>query len=190
MSHTSARHDPLPARIAALNAAVETTRGHFAPHATRQEKADASRHLLRTAERYERWLNRPVPTAHLNVTAGVVLDQTTGQPTGTVIEGATMQLHDNEQFTLTVDPTDAKGQAVGDTLTWTIDDPSVASLQVSADTLSCLVVAGTVGSATITITDGTLSATEAIDVIAGPVAAIQVVEGPVSVQPAPAPAGN
>jgi hypothetical protein len=80
--------------------------------------------------------------------------------------------------------TDAKGQPVTtDTLTWTVADPTVATLQVSADTYSAVVVAGNVGSTVVTLTDGTLTATEAVDVIAGTATAIVLNEGTAEPQP-------
>ncbi len=50
-------------------------------------------------------------------------------------------------------------------------------------TYSATIVAGTVGSAVITVSDGTLSATEAIDVVAGPVATVTIGEGTPVPQP-------
>lgn len=108
-----------------------------------------------------------------------------GDPT---VQGkaAPMQLHDNEQVVLTVSETDAKGVAIStDTLSWTSSDETIATVTVDpTTTYSATIVAGTVGSATITVSDGTLSATEAIDVIAGPVAAISIGEGTPVPQPA------
>lgn len=93
-----------------------------------------------------------------------------------------MQLHDTEQFTLTLEAQDSKGFAVADTLTWTVDDPNVVSLQVSSDTMSATILAGAPGSAVVTITDGTLTATEAVDVVPGAVAKLVLTEGPVTSQ--------
>lgn len=93
-----------------------------------------------------------------------------------------MQIHDNEQFTLAAVAADAKGFAVADALTWTVDDSTVASLIVADDGQSVTVVAGNPGSAIVTVTDGTLTATEAVDVVAGDVALITLTEGPVTPQ--------
>lgn len=95
-----------------------------------------------------------------------------------------MQLHDDEQVTLSVSVADAKGAAISDDpstttddLQWSVADQGVATLQVSADTRSCTVVAGTVGSTVVTIQLGSLSATEAIDVVPGSAALITISEG-------------
>jgi hypothetical protein len=99
------------------------------------------------------------------------------------LEIPAMQIHDTEQFTLTLEAQDSKGFAVADTLTWTVDNPAVVSLQVSSDTMSATIVAGAPGSAVVTITDGTLTATEAVDVVPGAVAKLVLTEGPVTPQP-------
>ena len=95
-----------------------------------------------------------------------------------------MQLHDDEQVTLSVAVADAKGAAISDDasrtdddLQWTVADENVATLQVSADTRACTVVAGTPGSTVVTIKLGDLEATEAIDVVAGDAALITISEG-------------
>ena len=95
-----------------------------------------------------------------------------------------MQIHDNEQFTLSAVTTDAKGFPTTDPLTWTVDNDTVATLTVSDDTQSCTVVAGVPGSCVVTVTDGTLTATEAVDVVAAGTALISLQEGPVEPQPA------
>lgn len=95
-----------------------------------------------------------------------------------------MQLHDDEKVTLSVTVADAKGASIPDDssittddLSWTVDNETVATLQVSADTRTCTVVAGLPGSAVVTISVGELSATEAIDVVAGNAALITITEG-------------
>jgi hypothetical protein len=143
--------------------------------------------VLNTAETFLAWLRGP---ASIHLLAGTVLDQSTGLPTGTPISvGGTVQIHDNEQFTLAIEFDDAKGFPTSDTdpATWTVADDSVASLTVSDDTLTCTVVAGAPGSTTVnvsvTLGDGTvLSANEAVDVLAAGAATITLTEGPVTVQ--------
>ena len=96
-----------------------------------------------------------------------------------------MQIHDNEKFSLTVDTKDAKGFETADSITWTADDNgAVIELQVSDDSRSCEVVAVAPGSAVITVSDDAagLSATEAVDVVAGGTATIGLVEGAVEPQ--------
>jgi hypothetical protein len=154
-------------RIAAVSAAAVIT---AAQHGCHHE-------VLQTATQLYDWMNVSPPAVRMTLTAGPATPQT-----GTT-KGNTMQLHDTEQFTLSVAETDAKGQPVTtDTLTWTVADPAVATLQVSADTYSAVVVAGTVGSTVVTLTDGTITATEAVDVIAGAATAVVLSEGPVTPQ--------
>src|SRR5207237_790861 len=65
------------------------------------------------------------------------------------------------------------------------DNETVATLDVSADTQTCTVVAGQPGSAVVTLTDGTISATLAVDVVPGSVATVEVTTGdPVPQTPA------
>lgn len=129
--------------------------------------------VLPLADTFAEWVARRTPV-RMQVTVGDVTEQKEEEP---------MQIHDNEQFTLTVSEQDAKGFPVIDQVEWTVDNESVVTLQVSDDKQSCLVVAGNPGSAVITITDGNLSATEAVDVVAGQAALISIQEGAVEPQP-------
>ena len=102
--------------------------------------------------------------------------------------GDTVQLTDTQQVTLAVEPEDSKGDATSDTLTWSSADSTVVSLQPSADTLSALVVAGNPGlGVVVTVTDGTVSASESFDVVAGAAASLVITPGTPEAQPAPAP---
>jgi len=102
--------------------------------------------------------------------------------------GGKVQLADNEQVTISVDPVDSKGfDVTGDTITYTSADPSVIAVQPASDGLSVLCVAGNPGSTTVTISDGTITGTEAFDVTAGPVASFKITEGTPEPQPVPAP---
>lgn len=138
--------------------------------------------VLDTAERFLLWLRGP---AHLTLSAGPVTDQTSGLPTGTPIhEGVpAVQIHDNEQFDVTVIAEDAKGFATADTVTFVSSDESVFTVVAGADPMTSTVVAGVPGSAVLTVSDGTLSATLAVDVVPAGAATIALSEGPVSVQP-------
>lgn len=142
--------------------------------------------VLAAAGTIREWLIGPsglVVTINPVVTQGTVLSASKGQP---------VQLTDTQQVTLTVQATDAKGSpTTGDaptTLAWTIDNPTVATLQVSTDTLTCTVIAGTVGSGVVTVTAGSLSATIAVDVIAGGAAKFVIGEGVPVEQPPTTPA--
>lgn len=140
--------------------------------------------VIVTAQALFAWLVGP---AFMDIIPGQITDQTTGQPTGTTHTGGTMQLHDNEQVTLAVAEADAKGVALQDTLTWTVADETVSTLVVAGDTQSALLVAGLPGSTVVTVTDGALSATLAVDVVAGGVATITITPGTVETQPPAAP---
>lgn len=143
---------------------------------------DARAEVLGTADVFYRWLTRP---ATLTLAAGPAVDQTTGLPTTTPTGVPAMQLHDNEQVDLTVDTNDAKGFETTDSVTWMSSDETVATVTVSADSKTGTVIAGNPGSATITVSDGTLSATEAIDVVPAGTATISIAEGtPVAQTPA------
>lgn len=139
--------------------------------------------VLRIAKQFYYFL-APIPAKLVVFPTGEVTDLNTGKPTGTPItQGGTMQLHDNEEFTLSVSETDSKGVALQDTLTWSENsNGQVVTLQVAADTQSAVIVANLPGSAVVTVTDGTLSATEAVDVVPGTVAKINISEGAVSTQ--------
>lgn len=143
--------------------------------------------VLATATDFFTWLVGP---AFLDILVGTIVDQTTGNPTGTTHSGGTVQLHDNEQCQLTVSEADAKGVALQDTLTWAIADSTVATLQVAGDTQSAMLVAGLPGSTVVTVTDGTLSATMAVDVVPGSVATISIAAGTPEPQTAPPAPGS
>ena len=143
------------------------------------EDADAA--LRATATTIYDWYVGPVA---IYVTIGTVVNQTTGQPTGTVLKGTPMQLHDDENVDLSVLVASAKGAPIaddpfstGDDLTWEVTDSTVASLVVSDDTRTCTVRSGVVGSTVLTIGVGNASATLAVDVIPGDAARITVSEG-------------
>ena len=101
--------------------------------------------------------------------------------------GGKVQLADSQQVTISVDPVDSKGfDVTGDTITYTSADPTIIAVQPASDGLSVLCVAGNPGSTTVTISDGTITGTEAFDVTTGPVASFKITEGtPVDQPPAP-----
>lgn len=147
--------------------------------------------VIRTAERFAAWLNG---TRFLTVTAGTVVRQGSGQPTGTQISfegGHVPQLHDDEQVTLTANTADAKGApTTGDTLTWDVSDSSVVTVVPATDgSNSALVVAGNVGTgAVVTLTDTSVTpplvATVAFDVVAAGTATVNIEVGTPEQQPA------
>jgi hypothetical protein len=112
---------------------------------------------------------------HLNVVIGPITKQ-----------GAVMQIHDNEQYAITVSAVDSKGFPTTDVFTTAVDNPDVISVvDDDQDGRTFTVVAGNPGSAVITISDGTLSVTEAVDVVVGEAVTISVQEGAPEDQPVP-----
>lgn len=138
--------------------------------------------LLDAADVFYGWLTSPVT---LTLTAGPAVDQTTGQPTTTPTGVPQMQLHDNEQVDLTVDTRDAKGFETPADITWTSSDETVVTITGAddGDSKTATAVAGNPGSAVITVSDGNLSATVAIDVVPAGTATISIGEGTPVEQP-------
>ena len=89
---------------------------------------------------------------------------------------------DTREVAIVGNAVDMQGAATADAFTATVDNDTVATLVAGADAKTFTIVAGLPGSAVVTITDGTLSVTEAVDVVAGAVATISVTEGAVSTQ--------
>lgn len=100
-----------------------------------------------------------------------------------------MQLKDSQQVTYTITGLDAKGYEVsGEDFSASVDNESVVAVTDNGNTF--LAVAGQPGSAIITFTDGTLTATEAVDVVPGDVATIQIQPGAPEDQPAAGAGGD
>jgi len=105
-------------------------------------------------------------------------------PTQTGDNGMSVTLSDTQQISYSVEATDSKGQAVSDTLTWSSDDAgAVLTVTPSADGTSCVFAAVDPGSATITVTDGTLTASDLVTVTAGAVASLVLTPGAISDEP-------
>jgi len=173
--------DRTDARLLAMTQALVLYHSGWADLIATDGTEDADAALKATATTIYDWYVGPVA---IYVTIGTVLNQDTGQPTGTVLKGTPMQLHDDEKVDLSVIVTSAKGAPIaddpsttGDDLTWTSDDSTVAGLAVSDDTRTCTVLAGEVGSTVVTVSLGELSATLAVDVIPGDAAVITIGEG-------------
>ena len=99
---------------------------------------------------------------------------------------------DAEAVTYVVEPEDSKGFPVSDSLTWSSDDNgAVVTLVPSADTQSCLIVAGVDGTATVTVTDNSvtppLTASDVITVVSSAATSLVISEGTPEDQPPPAP---
>ena len=173
--------DRTDARYLAMAQALTLHHGGWSDLIAEVGTDDADAALRATATTIYDWVTGPVA---IYVTIGTVLNQSTGTPTGTILRGTPMQLHDDEQVDLTVAVASAKGSPIpddpatsGDDLTWASDDSTIASLAVSSDTRTCTVLAGVTGSTVVTVTLGELSATLAVDVIPGDAAVITIGEG-------------
>lgn len=156
-------------------------------------KADAAGDVTAMASVFYRWLEGPA--VMVLFTDSTVYQQASpeGPGTPTVKKGTTVQLTDTQQVTLSVAEQDSKGQPVtGDSLAWSVDNPAVIALTPSADTYSCLLVAGTDGTATVTVADNSvnppLTATDVITVVSSAATGLVVSEGTAEDQPAAPPA--
>ena len=145
------------------------------------------------AQTFYRWLEGP---AVLFMTVDpTTFDQAApegpGQPT--IRKGQTVQLNDLQQVTLSVAEVDSKSQPVSDQLAWSVDNANVISLVPSADTQSCLCVAGVDGTATVTVTDNSvnppLTASDSITVVSSAATSLVINEGTPENQPPAPPAG-
>lgn len=166
-------------RVLALELAVEATNP--------QDLLRAS-DITSAATVFYRWLEGPaiMVLTHDSLTFSQAAPDGPGTPT--VMKGNTVQLTDLQQVTLSVAEQDSKGQPVtGDALTWAVDNTAVATITPSADGLSCLVVAGTDGIATVTVTDATvtppLTASDAITVVSSAATSLVISEGTPEAQP-------
>jgi hypothetical protein len=99
-----------------------------------------------------------------------------------------VQMQDTEQFTVTVEAVDSRGNPVaGDSLTWTVDNTEAVAINVDpSNPMRATIVAGRPGNAIITVSDGTLSGQELVTVTAGAAVAFSLTEGAVEAQPAAA----
>lgn len=125
----------------------------------------------------------------LIIYTGLPYEQGDPPPEGEGVVLVAITLTDTQQTDLTVQPVDSKGAPTDDpSLVWSVDDDTVASLVVDpSDPKHVTVVAGNPGVATVTVSDGTITGAEAFTVTAGATAALNIVPGAVTEQPAPAP---
>lgn len=176
------------ARTAAL-AAAATLHGplRLRPGVDRETtEHEAQLAVRRIADRLAAYL---LGTAHLHLIAGPVVDETATAPPGApAYEGVVMtQMNTAKKFELSIAAADAAGFPTTPNVTWAIDNPDVAELQVAEDEQTCVVVSGTPGSAILTVTiedenaEGVepLSVTHAIDVVPAGTATIELVAGEV-----------
>jgi len=152
--------------------------------------------VLATANVFAQWLGNPVVSLSIRPDPWTYNQWPHSQGAYlakyslTKLTGGVMQLADNQQVSMTVEATDAKGFAASEAgdvvVTWDSSDGTVVSLQPAADGLSCLAVAGSPGAALVTVSDGTNSGSLAVDVTSGPAASLVVNAGTPEDQP-PAP---
>ena len=103
--------------------------------------------------------------------------------------GMSVTMTDAQEVSYSCAADDSKGFPVSDTFTWSSDDGgAVLTVTPSADGTSCVFAAVAPGSATISVTDGTLSASDLITVTPGGVASLVLTPGTPTDEPAPAPA--
>jgi hypothetical protein len=181
--------DRMPLRIKAAELAERIDANEPGP--CRMGLDRRTEEILDAAEEIYAWLIAPLS---LDLTAGPVTDQRTGAvaPTSTGDTTMALELGDSQMVTITATPKDAAGQPTSDTVEWTVDNTTaVQPLQVSADTLSVTLL-GAVPAATVTLTATDASGNTApfvFDVVSGPATSLGLTAGPVTDQPAPAPAG-
>lgn len=178
-------------RLVAMEHAVALHAEDFDAHHDR----DA---LLGTANMITRWLayGPTFPT----IIFAPVRDQVTGEATGNTFGGPMSQLHTDEKITGTIRALDSRGFEVpddpateSDNVTWTLQagGEDVVTLEVSGDSRSATLVAVAPGSTVLTADiqtpEGSRVVTQAVDVIPGDVASLEIVMGTPSKQDESAP---
>lgn len=158
-------NDETALRVVALQSAVQSV-----------DHSGGCRHdILERAQEFYTWVSQRTPARIRLTSVGEITQQKEQEP---------MQIKDSEQFDLTFEVDDAKAQPItGAAVTVTVDQPSVASVNPTADGTGYTIVGGVVGSAVITFDAGVDDAgnpikyTEAVDVVPGSAATIKVTEG-------------
>ncbi len=141
---------------------------------------------------FYRWLEGPAVLLLTIDTLTFDQDAPDGPGVPTVMKGPLMaQITDLQQFTASVAEADSKNQPVtGDNLTWTIDNPAVATITPSADGYSAVIAGQSDGTATYTVTDNTvtppLTGSGTVTVVSSAATSLVVSEGAPEDQP-PAP---
>lgn len=133
--------------------------------------------VITTAEQFLPWLTFGPLTGRV---ADRTYKQGSAQHSPTVLTpGGAVQLKDDEQFTVTLEAEDSKGQDTTDAgIVWTEDsNGQVVTLQPSDDGMSCLVVAGLPGTANYKASDGTREFDGSAIVTAGDVTTLVGTEG-------------
>lgn len=176
----------LDLRIEALRAAVDTyahtdLMDRQVGQASEETYAKGTAVVLTTAKRYYDFLAGTTETA---LYRGPVVDEQSDvrTPRTLINEGDTVQINTGQKFSVELDAKDAAGYDTDVDVTWTVDDTSVATVEVDADDdQKAWVVSGAPGSAVLTVavngTDPELSATLAVDVVPAGVATIELKTG-------------
>ena len=116
-------------------------------------------------------------------------DAPDGPGVPTVMKGNAMaQITDLQQYTASVGEVDSKNQPVtGDNLTWSIDQPAVATVTPSADGYSAVIAGVADGTATYTVTDNTvtppLTGSGTVTVVSRAATSLVITEGAPEDQP-------
>ena len=179
-------------RVLALQLAMQTV----LPESGSVPPAMKGSDVTTVATIYYQWLEGP---AFLLLTIST-LTFPQGAPDGpgvpTIVKGNAMaQITDLQQYTASVAEVDSKNQPVtGDNLTWTIDQPAVASVTPAADGYSAVIAGLADGTATYTVTDNTvtppLTGSGTVTVVSSAATSLVLNESaPVDQPPAP-PAGS
>ena len=117
----------------------------------------------------------------LNIEWGPVLDQDTGDPSGTQIGDGMPQFKDTDTVTGRIKLADRKGYPIsdnpldtGDDVQWSSNDENVVTVEASNGGRDFQLNFGAPGSAVLSATIGERVVTTAIDVTAGDIAAMEV----------------
>jgi hypothetical protein len=102
-------------------------------------------------------------------------------------DNMSVTMSDNQEVSYSVEAEDSRGFPVTDALTWSESTGgAVVTATPAADGMSCVFASVAPGESTITVTDGTLSASDVVTVVAGPVAELVLTPGTPTPEPAPA----
>ena len=118
-------------------------------------------------------------------------DAPDGPGVPTVMKGNAMaQITDLQQYTASVGEADSKLQPVtGDNLSWSVDQPGIATVTPSADGYSAVIAGVADGTATYTVTDNTvtppLTGSGTVTVVSSAATSLVITEGAPEDQPAP-----
>ncbi|HEX3962159.1 MAG TPA: hypothetical protein VHZ03_36945 [Trebonia sp.] len=170
-------------RFEALQLAVELHTG--------RDTAFPAEDVLDAADRFTRWLHAR-PARLILAVAPTTFEQgdpARHHPTKRTGDPMSVTMTDDQEVSYSVQAEDDKGAPVSDTLTWSADDNgAVVTVTPAADGMSCVYAAVAPGTATVSVTDGTLSASDLITVTAGAAASLVLTPGTPAAEGASTPA--